>query len=91
MLISRQKPIGFSKQERLLTGPLLVETHFVIGLLKTCKWVSNFRLLLSLPSLVFIVPVSHVSLQVSRAEIGSSAPIVTIPDKNKLSPEDAKY
>jgi len=44
-----------------------------------CKWVSNFWLLLSLPSLVFIVPVSHVSLQVSRAEIGSSAPIVSIP------------
>ena len=64
--------------------------HLDIGLLKTCKWVPNFWLLLSLPSLVFIVPVSHVSLQVSRAEIGSSAPIVAIPDKTKSSPEEGK-
>jgi len=27
-----------------------------------CKWVPNFHLLLSLPSLAFVVPVSHVGL-----------------------------
>ena len=44
-----------------------------------CKWIPHFLLLLHLPSLAFIVPVSHMSLQVSGTQISPPAPIVSIP------------
>ena len=43
-----------------------------------CQEVSNLGLLLSLFALVLVVPVRHMCLQVSRAEICSPAAIVSI-------------